>query len=68
MFGISTYSEVPFSSLASSTFNGIAAINGTATVTVLTAGQFVYGTGSVNGTATLSVITTGNRSGHGKYL
>ena len=52
MFGISTYSEVPFSSLASSTFSGIAAINGTATVTVLTAGQFVYGTGSVNGTAT----------------
>ena len=28
MFGISTYSEVPFSSLASSTFSGIAAING----------------------------------------
>ena len=34
MFGISTFSEVPYSSLASSTFNGIAAINGSANVTV----------------------------------
>ena len=62
MFGISTFSEVPYSSLASSTFNGIAAINGSANVTVLTEGQFVHGTGSINGTANLSVITTARKN------
>jgi len=44
MFGISAFSQSPYSSLAEGTLLGIAVIAATATVTVVTVGTPVFGT------------------------
>ena len=56
MFGISAYSAAPYSSIAGSIKFGIAPITSSATVTVTTSGQLVYGIGVISGTGTLTGI------------
>ena len=56
MFGITTFSQSPFSSLGSSVHSGVASILGIGTLVVITSGQLVYGIGSISGTGTLTGI------------
>ena len=56
MFGISAFSESPFSSLASSTHSGIASIGGTATITVHVNDSLVFGVANISGLANLEAL------------
>lgn len=56
MFGISAFSESPFSSLASSAFSGIASISGTATMTVHVVDSLVFGVANISGLANLQAL------------
>jgi len=56
MFGISAYSEAPYSSLASGVRAGVASITGSATVTATSYGQFIYGKGVISGTGNFTAL------------
>jgi uncharacterized oligopeptide transporter (OPT) family protein len=56
MFGITTFSQSPFSTLGSGLRSGVASITAAATVVVTTSGLFVYGTATILGTSTLGIL------------
>jgi len=59
MFGISAFSQSPYSSLAGGTLLGVAVIAATATVTVVTVGTPVFGTAGISGTGTFTAVSSG---------
>jgi hypothetical protein len=64
MFGISAFSQSPYSALGTITKTGVAYISATATLTVALSGSIIYADASISSTATLTADGLRTRLGN----